>query len=84
MSGIEIAVGVAGIVTAIVKVAQAVRKFRNERANKRARIDRNAETAESRLITTLDNGPPQISNEYDRNLVRIGPAFSRGDGTWPS
>lgn len=83
MSGLEVAVGVVSIVSAIVKVAEAIRTFRNNRNKKKARIQRGAEDAEFRLLSTLDNSPPQINDEYSRDLVRIGPTFSRGDRIFP-
>jgi hypothetical protein len=81
MSGLEIAAGIAGIASAFVTITRAIRSTHKSRKEKKLALQANATAAENRLLTTLDSGPPQINNEYDRDLARIGPAFAQGDGT---
>jgi hypothetical protein len=77
MSGLEIIGVVAGIVSAITAVGGAIKKARRER---QAKLQAATQNLETRLITTLDNGPPRINGEYDNDVGRLGSAFSRGDG----
>jgi len=77
MSGLEIIGTIAGIVSAITEVGGAIRRARRERESTVLPAIQNLET---RLIATLDNGPPRIYSEYNSDVVRIGSAFSRGDG----
>ena len=81
MPGLEIAAGIAAIVSAFVTVGRAVRAFQKYRKQKKQRLQSNAESAENRLLSTIDNGPPRISHEYNHDLTRIGQAFAQGDGT---
>jgi len=86
MSGLEIAAGVAGIISAFVTVGRAVRSLQEKRKQKKLallQLNANTDNAESRLITTLNDGQSDVKNEYDSDLRRIGPAFDRGDGTFP-
>lgn len=77
MSGLEIVGAIAGIVSAIVAVGNAIKKARRER---KAALQESTKALETQLVATLDNGPPRINNEYNRDVARIGPSFSRGDG----
>ena len=77
MSGLEIVGVVAGIVSAITAVGGAIKKARRER---RVRLQSSTENLETRLITTLDNGPPRINGEYNSDVARLGSPFTRGDG----
>jgi hypothetical protein len=81
MSGLEIAAGIAGIISAIVTVSKAVKENRRRRKAKKLSIFARAQNAEAQLLTTLDDGPPRINTEYNRDLARIGPEFNRGDGS---
>ena len=78
MSGIEIVGTIAAIVSAITAVRESIQKARRER---RSALQSATQKLELGLIDTLNNGPPRINREYDTDLARIGPAFSRGDGT---
>jgi len=77
MSGLEIVGTIAGIVSAIVAIRNADQKAREKRRSALQAATKNLETT---LLTTLDNGPPRINNEYNNDVARIGPSFSRGDG----
>jgi hypothetical protein len=82
MSGIEIVAGVAGIISAFCAVGNIIKKSRNERKAKKKALKADAVKAEQRLATTIDEGPPAINNEYNRNLQRLGDQFKRGDGKY--
>ena len=71
MSGLEIAAGIAGIVSAFVTVGRAVKSFRDNRKKKKKKLQEEAESAESRLLNTVDNGPPRINGEYSRDVARV-------------
>jgi hypothetical protein len=83
MSGLEIVACIAGLVSAFVAVGEAIRAFKRERKEKKLAIQLAAENAEMQLIKTLDEGPPRIQDEYERDLLRIGAAFQSGDGIPP-
>src|SRR5277367_3388527 len=72
MSGLEIIGVVAGIVSAITAVGGAIKKARRER---QAKLQAATQNLETRLITTLDNGPPRINGEYDNDVGRLGLRF---------
>lgn len=80
MLGLEIAAGIAGIASAFVAITRAVRNIQQNRKEKKRALLYNAGYAETNFLTTLDDGPTKINNEYDRALARIGPRFARGDG----
>jgi hypothetical protein len=80
MSGIEIAAGVAGIVSALCAVGTIIKKARRQRKEKKKALQAEAFKAEQRLLVTMDEGPPAINREYDQNLQRLGERFKRGDG----
>jgi len=85
MSGLEIAVGVAGIISAFVQVAKGIYSIQEKRKKNKlaALLNANTDNAESRLITTLNDGKAEVKSEYDNDVRRIGPSFERGDGTAP-
>jgi len=80
MSGLEIAAGVAGIVSAFCAVGTIVKNARRQRKEKEKALQAEAFKAEQRLVVTIDKGPPAINREYDQNFVRLGERFRRGDG----
>jgi hypothetical protein len=84
MSGLEIAAGIAGIISAFVTVGRAIRAYQKSREKKKLALLAAAKTAETRLINAVDTGPQRIKHEYDGSLTRIGPAFAKGDGNSPS
>lgn len=80
MSGLEIAAGIAGIISGFITVGRAVKAFQKSRKKKKQWLQSNAESAENRLICTIDNGPSRVNHEYNHDLQRIGKAFAQGDG----
>src|SRR5436305_7117994 len=82
MSGIEIAAGVAGIISALCTVGNFIRKTRRQRKEKKKGLQAEAVKAEQRLVVTMDEGPPAINREYNQNLQRLGEQFRRGDGNY--
>jgi hypothetical protein len=85
MSGLEIAVGVAGIISALVQAAKGIYSIRDKRKKNKlaASLNTNTDNAESRLITTLNDGKAEVKSEYDNDVRRIGPSFEHGDGIPP-
>ena len=81
MSGLEVVVGVAGIVSAVVGVFNLIKTAAASRRAKKLAIQANVQTAEKQLVTTLQGSPNQIYEELHKNLARAGAAFGRGDGT---
>ena len=81
MSGFEVVVGVAGIVSAVVCVFNLVKKAAASRKAKKLAIQANVQTAENQLVTTLQGSPHQIYEELNNDLARAGAIFARGDGT---
>jgi len=77
MSGLEIVATIAGIVSAITAVGGAIKQARSKR---KSALKSATQKLETQLITTLNNGPPRINGEYNSDVARIGPSFSRGDG----
>jgi hypothetical protein len=77
MSGLEIPMLIAGIVSAFTAVVNTVRNVRKKR---RQSLPPPTKAAENALITTLETGPTSINNEYTRDLARLGSAFKQGDG----
>jgi hypothetical protein len=74
MSGIEIAVGVAAVVTAFngsAKLYQSWRDKRKERA-------KNAQN--QNLERSLTIGATTVQKEYDGYHAKLGPEFAAGDG----
>jgi hypothetical protein len=80
MSGLEVVVGVAGIVSAAVAVFNLVKKAAASRKAKKLAIQPNVQTAENQLVTTLQGSPNQIYEELHKDLARAGAVFARGDG----
>jgi len=81
MSGFEVLVGVAGIVSAVVSVFNLVRTAVASRKAKKLAIQAKVQTAETQLVTTLQRSPNQIYEELQKDVARAGAAFGRGDGT---
>lgn len=82
MSGIEIAAGVAGVISALCAVGNFIRKSRKQRKEKKKALKAEAVKAEQQLVITMDEGPPAINKEYNQNLQRLGEQFRRGDGNY--
>lgn len=80
MSGLEIAAGIAGIVSGFITVGRAVKAFQKSRKKKKQWLHSNAEKAENRLVSTIDDGPSRINHEYNHDIRRIGQGFAQGDG----
>jgi hypothetical protein len=80
MSGFEIVVGIAGIVSAIVGVKNLISKAIASRKAKKLAIRANEQIAEQQLMKTLQESPNQIYEEFRKDLARVGGVFAKGDG----
>ena len=80
MSGIEIAAGVAGLVTAFVGVGNFFMDFADRRRAKKIALKAQDEKAETRLTTTLQHSPNKINGDYQNGVRSFGERFARGDG----
>lgn len=75
MSGLDVAVNVATIVSSFLRVQKAIESIATRQQD--SFPDLKAE--ESRLLRILREGPPKINTEYNNGARRIGPSFSCGD-----
>ena len=79
MSGLEIAVGVAGIVSAFISGVTLFRDWRKERRERKedaiAKIPQAYEVENSLVL-----GHTQVQSRYDQDFARLGRMFARGDG----
>ena len=75
---------IASIVGTFVSAGQLVAQLILARKQKKIRIDREAETAERRLLATVHQSRPQIYGQLQRGLGLIGTNFARGDGAFTS
>jgi hypothetical protein len=76
MSGLDVAVNVATIVSSFLRVQKAIENI----ATRRQDLSPDVKAEESRLLRVLRDGPQKINTEYNNGARRIGPSFSRGDG----
>jgi hypothetical protein len=75
MSGLEVAIGVAGAVVGLVQGFQsAVDLWRSFRDWRRKRNGRDLEAS-------LVRGSSEVQDTYSQDLRRLGPRFAAGDGT---
>jgi hypothetical protein len=79
MSGIEVVMLVAGIVSAFAGTAS----YLNERKKRKAEKAQEKRRARKQLQVTVTSAPRQIQDEYDKDFARIGPKFAFGDCKFP-
>lgn len=72
---------IATIVSTFVSAGQLVAQIISARKQKKLGINREVETAERRLLDTVQQSRPQIYGQLQRGLGLIGTNFARGDGT---